>query len=345
MNNSFHIPVVALVAIGAVGASECRTLPSCTGWKIEKTAEFTRPAEPSSLSSVTRVAAGVYWTATDWDSQIWEMRFGSDASGLPDRCILRPLANPKGAVDVEGIAFDPLAGGVWIADEDSAAVKRYDPLTGAVLAEASVPGQLKRFRRHTGIESLAISGDGLRMWTCTEEAVDGDGPRSSRKAGTDVRLARMVRSARDAAWKADGQWVYRTDPIAGGAWFNKKGQDVSRSGVSALCVPAPDTLLVLEREFSKVFIPRLRCRIYAVDLAGASDVAGIGKLDGADGFVRAEKKLLYETSGFSMYEGMCADSPGKDGSIRLVLVSDGDKKTLCSVLVLKLIPSAGKSGR
>ena len=36
-----------------------------------------------------------------------------------------------------------------------------------------------------------------------------------------------------------------------------------------------------------------------------------------------------------MYEGMCADSL-EDGSFRLVLVSDGDKRTLRTVLVLKL---------
>jgi hypothetical protein len=334
MKIPLHILPTAVSFLCLTVSAETVDLPCRTGFRIEKVAEFARPAEPKSLSAAATVSNGVYWTATDWNSQIWEMRLENDASGIPCRCNLRALGKPECAMDVEGLAYDPADGSVWIADEHDATVKQYNAYTGKCVAQAEVPPSLKNFRRHTGLESLAISRDGREMWTCTEEAVVGDGSRSTRKSGTDVRLTRLIRS-NGGVWKADGQWAYRTDSIVGGAYFNKHKQDISRSGVSALCMPMPGVLLVLEREFSKVFLPRFRCRIYAVDLTGAANVLNVARLEDVRDIKRAKKKLLYETSGFSMYEGMCAD-PLEDGSFRLVLVSDGDKRTLRTVLVLKL---------
>jgi hypothetical protein len=331
------LAMLAAAGWAVLAMADARPLvPSRTGCSVEKISEFARPAEPCSLSSVTCVSGNRYWSATDWNSAIWEFELDFNAAGAPCGCRLRELFRPEGTVDVEGIAYDPLDGSVWLADERQGTIKRHDPGTGAATGEVELPPSLKNFRRDSGLESLAISADGMSMWTCLEEAAKGDSPRSTRKSGTDVRLTRFVRTGANAPWTLDGQWAYRTDSIAGGKWFNKKGADISRSGVSALCMPRPDTLLVLEREFSRVVFPRFRCRLYAVNLGGATNVKSIPSLEGEKSFVRAEKKLLFETTGFSMYEGVCADPPAPDGSVRLTLVSDGDKKTLRSVLVLKL---------
>jgi hypothetical protein len=133
-----------------------------------------------------------------------------------------------------------------------------------------------------------------------------------------------------------GQWVYRTDSIAGGPWYSGKKRDISRSGISELCVLDDGTLLVLEREFSVVIIPRLRCRIYETDFSGAVDVKSKENLSSLGENGRVRKRLLYESTGFSMYEGMCVGPVLKDGSRMLVLVSDADKKSFRSVMSLRL---------
>lgn len=327
---------VMLSAIGWMVAAVSAAMPTRIDFKVDKISEFTRPAEPCSLSAITCISSNRYWSATDWNTAVWEIELGFDIARIPCSCRLREVFRPEGAIDVEGLAFDPLDKSVWLACERGGTIKRYDSRSGAVTGEVELPLSLKNHRTDLGLESLAISADGKSMWTCLEEAAKGDSPRSTRKSGTDVRLTRFVRTDAATPWRLDGQWVYRTDPIAGGIWRNKKGADLSRSGVSELCVPRSDTLLVLEREFSRVIVPRFRCRLYAVDLSGATDVKSVPALAQEKDFTRAKKKLLYETAGFSMYEGVCADPPAQDGSIRLTLVSDGDKKTLRSVLVLKL---------
>jgi hypothetical protein len=124
--------------------------------------------------------------------------------------------------------------------------------------------------------------------------------------------------------------------VAGGPWYNSKKKDVSRSGVSELCVLDDGTLLVLEREFSVVVFPRLRCRIYEVGFSSVRNVASWRDLSALKGADRVEKRLLYENTGFSMYEGMSLGPVLSDGSSMLVLVSDADKKSFRSVLSLRL---------
>ena len=174
------------------------------------------------------------------------------------------------------------------------------------------------------------------MWTCTEEALKADGDRATRKAGSDVRLTRFCRSSPKDVWRMAEQRVYRTDTIAGGSWYNKKKEDVSRCGISELCVLDDGTVLVLEREFSVVMIPRLRCRIYETDMSSAADVKGRKDLTGIGASAMVKKKLLYESTGFSMYEGMSLGPMLKDGSRMLVLVSDAQKRSFRSVLSLRL---------
>jgi hypothetical protein len=133
-----------------------------------------------------------------------------------------------------------------------------------------------------------------------------------------------------------GQWVYHTDSIAGGPWYSAKKKDLSRCGISELCVLEDGTVLVLEREFSVVLFPRLRCRIYETDMSSAKNVILRKDIAGLKDAERVKKKLLYENTGLSMYEGMCIGPRLQDGSRMLVLVSDADKKSFRSVLSLRL---------
>ena len=75
---------------------------------------------------------------------------------------------------------------------------------------------------------------------------------------------------------------------------------------------------------------------YEVDLSKATDVLSRPSVKDVSGLVRVEKRLLFETTGFAMYEGMCTGPKLADGSRLLLLVSDGDKKALRSVMALRL---------
>ena len=50
--------------------------------------------------------------------------------------------------------------------------------------------------------------------------------------------------------------------------------------------------------------------------------------------------MLFETTGLSMYEGLCLGPKLSDGTRLLVMVSDGEKKAFRSVMTLRLYPLA-----
>jgi len=307
-------------------------------WRIEPVGEIARPSMPgaATLGGISWVSNNVYWAVTDWNPVVWELELPVDLrSGRLSGCNLTRLCEPQDAVDVEAIVRDPMDGSVWIADERSCRITRHDPATGRRTGQVELPPLMDGIYLDLGLESLTMSEDGLVMWTCTEEALMADGPRSTKAHGSDVRLTKLCRKGKGDPWKVAGQWVYLTDSIAGGPW-SISGRDMSRSGVSELCLLEDGTLLVLEREFSKVLIPRLRCRIYEVDFTSATDVNGIGSISQANGLKRVGKRMLFETKGLSMYEGMCMGPKLADGSRLMVLVSDGDKRTLCTVFSLRL---------
>ena len=299
---------------------------------------ISRPNGPASLSGITWVSNSTYLAATDWNPTLWELTLPLDeTTANPLSCKVRESGKITGCTDVEDIAVDPLdRSKLWIADEFTATIRKIDAQSGKELGKLPMPASLAKTRTDMGLESVTISRDGLQLWTTSEEAVEADGPISGNKRGTDVRLTRFRRKGADADWQPDGQWVYRTDPKAGGSWkTGKSGVDAARSGISGLCLLGDGTLLALEREFSVVILPRFRCRIYEVDFARATEVSALASITNAP-ISRADKRLLYETTGFAMYEGICEGPRLGDGARSLILVSDGDRYTAESILALKL---------
>lgn len=327
---SLALPLIGVAAEFADGGAQ---------WRIEPADETVRPdiPESESLGGIAWVSNDVYWAVNDRRPVVWEMSLPVDpSSGKIRQCTLRRLFDPEDSVDVEALAIDPNDGMVWLADEHHCRVASHNPVNGKLVGKASLPQSMRSHYRDLGLESLAMDKDGLVMWTCTEEALTTDGPRSTRKSGSDVRITKLQRSGADLPWTVSGQWIYRTDPIAGRP-FHIAGTDYSRSGIAELCLLDDGSLLVLEREFSKVLIPRLRCRIYLADVTNATDVHRLATISGAKEIRRAAKRRLYETTGFSMYEGMCLGPKLSDGSTLLVLVADGDgHKALRSVMTLRL---------
>ena len=311
-------------------------------WRIDFADEVRRPDMPEaySMGGVTWVSNSTYWAVTDEKRRpvVWELELPVDsATGKVTGCQMRILCRPEASNDIEAIARDPLDGTIWLTDERAGTINQHDPMTGKRLSgRVEVPDCMKRSRLDFGMESLAISGDGLSMWTCAEEALEQDGPLATRKSGSAIRLTKLSRATAADAWRASAQWVYNSDPVAGKPWYNSKGENCARSGISELCVLEDGTLLVLEREFSVVIVPRFRCRIYETDFTSATEVLARASLKDGASAVAVGKRLLYEATGFSMYEGMCLGPRLADGSRILMLVSDGDKKSLRTVLSLRL---------
>ncbi len=295
--------------------------------------ELERPSEPASLSSLTFVSNGVYWSSTDWHPALYEITIKKSPDGKPNGLDIVRKCQIEGAKDVEGIARDPLRGTVWAADEVKAEVCEYDPATGRRLGALAVPPVFKKPRKTFGFESLSIRADGLEMWLANEESLLCDGPISSPKNGAVVRLARFTRKDGASTWNAAGQWAYVCDTMAGSAPL-----DNCRSGLSDLTVLEDGSLLALEREYSFKPLPLLRCRIYSIDRTSATDISDRDSLaPGTPAFTPVSKTRLYDANtGMTMYEGLAPGPSAADGSRPLLLISDGDKMMSNRLLILKL---------
>jgi len=211
--------------------------------------------------------------------------------------------------DNEGIAWNPRRNSVFVTDENAQTIHEIDPVTGKFIAEVTLPEHQRKRRKNRGLEALTLSPGGAFLWTANEEALSGDGDRSSERKGTTVRLTRF-RRGEDAGWAHDGEWAYLTDAIGGGKTRRM------RSGVSDLCVLEDGTLLVLERELSRKGVaPAYRARLYAVRPTPGAPI----DMDRPLG-----KKLLFGAdTGTANYEGVCLGPTLDNGDRTLVMVSDG----------------------
>ena len=159
----------ALVAIAACFfLPACLLLPAATGdgfrWRIEAVGDLTRPDEPesSSMGGIAWVSNNTYWAVTDWNPVVWQLEMPADLSnGKLKGCSLSRLCRPADAVDVEGIARDPLDGSIWLADERAGSVKRFDPATGRETGIVALPPMFGDTYKDSGLESLTVSTDGL----------------------------------------------------------------------------------------------------------------------------------------------------------------------------------------
>ena len=298
-----------------------RALPPPSGprWKVASVSHsLARPPVPDGLSGITRRPDGRFLSIEDSDGRLWTLDVAIDVTnGVLKSCAIPGHVKLDGVVDGEGCAWDPLRGTVWVSDEVGPFVTEFDPMTGKRLGELALTDDFRRIRPNRGPEGLTISPDGLTLWTCPEEAVNGDGPLASQTNGTFVRLHRYVRKSGSEPWRHAAEYPYHADPFGGAPY-----RDASASGVSGLCALPDGTLLVLERELSvKGFMPSFRLRLYEF---------------GRD----LQKHLLLDRdTGLEMYEGICLVERKPDGSLVLLLVSDGDSIPLETLMLVTLAPS------
>ena len=286
------------------------------------------------MSGVTWKGADTFYVVRDGGAtfadgcQVHMMATERDAHGA---LVKKPQMSPgvvlKGAHDAEGVAQDPFNGKIWVSDEQDTSIREYDPETGEPTGrKVPIPAFVReQVRGNLSLESLAISPDGLTLWTANEEALVCDGPTATPQRGTTVRLMRFTRPDGPGEWVPAGMWAYVCDPVGSLGALN--------SGVSDLCVLPDDSLLVLERECSYETLGLTR--IYRPNFTNATDIGAIPALKGAV-YTPVEKGApLFSLrdgdffgggifqSDVACYEGLCTGPRNADGTLCLMLVSDG----------------------
>ena len=282
------------------------------------------------LSGIAWAGGNQYYAVEDQEGALYPLTISVTSSGGISCSVGTPvtLAN---ASDLEGCAWDPGAGTVWVSMESSSTpIREYNPTTGEQLRTAPVPSIFISQRRgNYSLEALTISGDGLTMWTCNEESLTCDGDRSTTSSGCYVRLARFTRASVRANWVANGQWAYLTDPLRS----SSSVASTPRSGVSGLCALPDGTLLVLEREFSGL---SFRLRYYTVNFTGADNIETLPSFDPAY-YTTVSKTKVYENSGgMANYEGFCLGPRTASNQAALVAIADGGGSASAYVQHLKL---------
>jgi hypothetical protein len=174
-------------------------------------------------------------------------------------------------------------------------------------------------RQNQVLEGLAFAAGGTLVVSAVEGALLQDGPEATPEAGTLSRITVQSRSGRLLA-----QYAYPMEPVF--ARPNPPGS-FSVNGVAAILAVNPvdpTRYLVLERSF--VTGVGNKIRIFEVELRGATDIAGLDSIAGAD-VVPVRKRLVADLADFDLsrvdnVEGMTWGPKLPTGERTLLLVSD-----------------------
>ncbi|MBO6167829.1 MAG: esterase-like activity of phytase family protein [Kiritimatiellae bacterium] len=330
LKQSFRCGTIALLACSLVSDAHAEL-------KINTVSQVLRPNTGTAveISGITWAGGDLYYAVDDKDKKLYPLTLKIDpATGklATSNIVIGTGIDVSGANDMEGCAFDPASGNVWVCEEPNARIREVDPATGAIKRTAPVPAIMKQYYGNFSLEALTISGDGLTMWTCNEESLKVDGTNSTKSVGAVVRLTRFTRKSVADNWNAAGQWAYQTEPIGTDPWGTH-----GRSGVSGLVALPDGTLLVLERTLwgDNFLDSTFYTRIYEVDPIGATEVSSIQSLKNAT-YTKVKKKALFNTEiGWVNYEGICLGPRLKDGTVTLIVVADGGDCTE-KIMTMKL---------
>ena len=354
-------PPTSISATAACFACVCAAGAAFGALKLEKTDSFTTPYE--GLSGITYCGGDDYYIVQDHDENnrphILPVTIKINRSGTSIGKL--ESVNPvqfgagwplTGTGDAEGIAYDPCSLGVWVSDEGTSPnIRDFRPTYAAAsLAPqraVTIPAVFKNCRGNLQFEALTISGDGLTMWTANEEALTVDDEVSSDSHGTLVRLAKFKRTNVRDNWTASVQYAYRCRDTASDV------SGINQCGLCGLCALPDGSLLMLEREVSTGTAGR--CEIYHLTAAAfskATDISSIGsllnttqkvtELDKGESLY-TQKGGVFNYSNMPCFEGICLGPRLDDGSLSILLVSDGQTrkkvitaKTLRDILVLRM---------
>jgi hypothetical protein len=302
------------------------------------------------LSSITYDArAGVFYVLSDDQSLLQPARFYTVALDLRDgrladgdvrfkhvTTLLAPDGKPYApmSLDPEGLALTADRKLIFTSEGLTNSlidpfVRRYS-LDGSFLDSLPVPQPFlvtadgsSGVRPNLGFESAGVPRNGRLAFTGTENALFQDGPPATVSNGSPARIMRYdLRTGR-----LDRQWVYNTDPVAEPP---VPATAFSVNGLVELLPLDDDSLIAMERSFS-VGAPGTgnTIKLYKVDLRGATNVNGVGSLQGKLDRVRpARKTLLLDLDELGIpldnVEGLTFGPRLRHGRQSVVLVSDNN---------------------
>jgi 3-phytase/alkaline phosphatase D len=239
---------------------------------------------------------------------------------------------PESSLDPEGISLTD-KGTVFISSEGSVtAIPQVNPfvnefsLTGEHLQELPVPQKFlpttgdRGIRDNLAFESLTITPDQRFLFTATENALVQDGSAAdlenespSRILQYDLKTGQPIR---------EFQYVVDPVPVA-----PIPPDSFSTNGlVDLLALDNTGTLLSLERAFSVGVGNTIK--LYEVRLQGATDISGVGSIDGLEVDAVAQKRLLLDFADLNLpldnIEGITFGPKLADGRQSLVVVSDNN---------------------
>jgi hypothetical protein len=263
---------------------------------------------------------------------------------------LFPNAEQGGEVpDPESLRLDPKGGSLWWTSEGDRKLGippsvRQAGLDGHSKAPLPTPAMFavhkdteSGTRNNNAFEGLSFAPDGESFWVSQEEPIYEDGPIPTPDAGAVTRITRFDRQG-----KILGQVAYPLDAIPAKPGEGKNADN----GISEILVVDDTHLLVLERSGVQAADDSYRdyIRLYAIDVAGASDVSAIPALAGAT-FTPVKKRLVLNFDDLKLrwidnVECMGFGAKLANGHDSLVFVSDDNfnKSEITQFLVFEVLP-------
>jgi len=242
-----------------------------------------------------------------------------------------------GSIDPEGIALAP-SGALFVSSEGDAAAA---PPVAPFVAEFGLDGRQRSalpvpayyipdgsgrigVRANAAFEPLAVSTDGGRLLTATENALAQDGPAATLAAGSRSRVLSWSLADR----RRVTEFVYEVAPIPVAPNPATAGADNGLVELLDLDDPG-GRLLAMERSFASGVGNTVR--LFELDTWWASNEAGVPALvDPSTGapvpFAPVEKRQVADIGALGVrpdnLEGMTFGPPLPDGRALLILVSD-----------------------
>jgi len=198
-------------------------------------------------------------------------------------------ANPL-RMDPEGVRVG-LGQKIYVSDEYGPVVREFDASTGKLLREFTMPpgftvathggittselppNNTSGRQANRGMEGLAISPDGTKLYGIMQNPLIQDGALSAggSRRGVDVRIVQFD----IATGQAEKQYVYQLgDGTTGGSPNFNGGREL---GVNELIAVNDHELLLVERDGNAGTSAAVK-RIVKIDLTGATDVTNIANL-------------------------------------------------------------------
>ncbi|SEP79271.1 Uncharacterized conserved protein [Faunimonas pinastri] len=252
--------------------------------------------------------------------------------------------------DPEALRVDPDGHSLWWSSEGAVKLGQSPTLRQAAMDGTAKPplptpdmfaahaDGKSGARDNLSYEGLSFAPDGRSIWVSMEAPPIQDGPVPTPDAGTLTRITRFDRDGRIL-----GQFAYPVDPIPA-----RPTGHFADNGISDILVDGEDSILVLERSgveaADKSFANYIR--LYEADTTGATDIAGLPSLAGAD--VRPmSKRLVLDLNTLGLdrldnVEGVSFGPKLPNGHDSLVLISDNNfnKSEVTQLLVFEVIPKA-----